>query len=112
MESFNSTLKNTLGEHFPNQTEAQAQLFDYIEVLYNQQLCHSSLGYKNPAQYERATCPHALFPETALAQTEFSSKRRYTALHEIALQPEQLINPSAKSDQGHGSLPRCIAPPA
>ncbi len=54
MESFNSTLKSELSEHFPSQGDAKAQLFDYIEVFYNQQRRHSSLGYLSPAQYERA----------------------------------------------------------
>ncbi len=55
MESWNSTLKSELGEHFGSQAAAQAELFDYIEVFYNQQRRHSSLGYLSPAKYERAS---------------------------------------------------------
>jgi len=55
MESWNSTLKSELGERFESYWIAKERLFDYIEVFYNQQRRHSSLGYKSPAQYERST---------------------------------------------------------
>lgn len=54
MESWNSTLKSELGEHFPNLPEARRQLFDFIEVFYNQERMHSSLDYASPAEFERA----------------------------------------------------------
>jgi transposase InsO family protein len=54
MESWNSTLKSELGEHFPNPQEAQRQLFDFIEVFYNQERLHSSLDYVSPAEFERS----------------------------------------------------------
>jgi transposase InsO family protein len=53
MESWNSTLKSELGEHFESYATAKVQLFDYIEIFYNQQRRHSSLGYKSPAEFER-----------------------------------------------------------
>src|SRR5207253_6455354 len=53
MESWNSTLKSELGERFESNAIAKAKLFDYIEVFYNRQRRHSSLGYMNPAEYER-----------------------------------------------------------
>jgi transposase InsO family protein len=37
MESWFSTLKSELGERFENHGAAKEQLFDYIEVFYNQQ---------------------------------------------------------------------------
>jgi transposase InsO family protein len=55
MESWFSTLKSELGEHFESYGVAKAQLFDYVEVFYNQQRRHSSLGYATPAQYERSS---------------------------------------------------------
>jgi transposase InsO family protein len=54
MESWNSTLKMELGEHFETFGEAKDKLFDYIEVFYNQQRIHSSLDYVSPARYEEA----------------------------------------------------------
>jgi transposase InsO family protein len=53
MESWFSTLKSELGERFESFSEAKEQLFDYIEVFYNQKRMHSSLGYVSPAEYER-----------------------------------------------------------
>jgi putative transposase len=54
MESWFSTLKSELGERFESYGAAKAELFDYIEVFYNQQRRHSSIGYLSPAEYERA----------------------------------------------------------
>jgi transposase InsO family protein len=54
MESWNSTLKSELGEHFEGPAHAKTKLFDYIEVFYNQTRLHSSLGYVSPAEFERA----------------------------------------------------------
>lgn len=36
MEAFFSTVKNEVGERYESHGEAKGQLFDYIEVLYNQ----------------------------------------------------------------------------
>ena len=55
MESFFSTVKLELGETFDSIRRAKDQLFDYIEVFYNQQRRHSSLDYMSPAAYERQT---------------------------------------------------------
>jgi len=53
MEAFFSTLKSELGERFASNGEAKMQLFDYIEVFYNQQRRHSAVGRISPAEYER-----------------------------------------------------------
>ena len=53
MESFFSTVKAELGEHFESDGLAKAELFDYIEVFYNQQRRHSTLGLVSPAAFER-----------------------------------------------------------
>ena len=52
-ESFFSTVKSELGEHFDSNGEAKMELFDYIEVFYNQQRRHSTLGQISPAAFER-----------------------------------------------------------
>jgi putative transposase len=54
MESWFSTLKSELGERFESYGIAKEELFDYIEVFYNQQRRHSALDYVSPAEYERA----------------------------------------------------------
>ncbi len=53
MESWFSTVKHELGEHFESCGEAQMALFDYIEVFYNQRRRHSTLGQISPAEFER-----------------------------------------------------------
>ena len=53
MESWFSTFKSELGERFESYAEAKDQAFDYIEVSYNRQRRHSSLGYLSPADFER-----------------------------------------------------------
>jgi putative transposase len=55
MESWFSTLKFELGETFESIRRGKQQLFDYVEVFYNQQRRHSSIGYATPAQFERQT---------------------------------------------------------
>ncbi len=53
MESWFSTVKHELGEHFHSCGEAKMELFDYIEVFYNQRRRHSTLGQISPAEFER-----------------------------------------------------------
>ena len=53
MESFYSTLKTELANRFPSLSEAQMELFDYIEPFYNQRRRHSTLGQISPAAFER-----------------------------------------------------------
>jgi putative transposase len=53
-ESFFHTLKGELLEDRPFRTrrEAQAAVFEWIEVFYNRQRLHSTLGYQSPTEYE------------------------------------------------------------
>ena len=53
MESWFSTFKSELGERFDSYADAKEQGFDYIEVFYNQQRRHSTIGYLSPADFER-----------------------------------------------------------
>lgn len=54
VESFFATLKKELvhGEKWRTREEARAALFEYIELWYNRERRHSSLGYLSPAEYE------------------------------------------------------------
>ena len=56
VESFFATLKCELvhGERFETRAEARQALFAFIEVWYNRERLHSSLGYVSPATFERA----------------------------------------------------------
>jgi putative transposase len=55
-ESFFASLKKELvhGARFATRAEARAAIFEYIEVFYNGQRRHSSLGYVSPAEYEQS----------------------------------------------------------
>ena len=55
-ESFFATLKTELvhGRNYATRQEAQSEVFEYIEVFYNRQRLHSSLGYESPAGFEEA----------------------------------------------------------
>ena len=55
-ESFCATLKKELVHHevYETRTAARASLFDYIEVFYNRERRHSSLGDLSPSDFEAA----------------------------------------------------------
>jgi putative transposase len=52
-ESFFNSLKNERvhGARYATRAEAEADLFQYIEVFYNRRRRHSSLGYCSPTQF-------------------------------------------------------------
>lgn len=55
VESFFRTLKVErvhAQKLYPDRTAAKRDLFDYIEVWYNRQRRHSTIGYLSPAEYE------------------------------------------------------------
>ena len=53
MESCFSTVKTELADRFDSRGEAKRELFDYIELFYNQRRRHSTIGQISPAAYER-----------------------------------------------------------
>ena len=55
-ESFFSTLRAELTdlERFLTRQAAQTAVFEFIEVFYNRQRLHSSLGYRSPLAFETA----------------------------------------------------------
>ena len=55
MESFYRTLKVELiyQNKYETRREAQRDIFEYIEVFYNRERLHSSLGYYTPEEYEQ-----------------------------------------------------------
>jgi transposase InsO family protein len=54
MESFFHTLKSELisFEHFKTRDEAKNKIFEYIEIFYNRQRSHSTIGYCSPVEFE------------------------------------------------------------
>ena len=67
IESFFSTLERELlaDRSFPTRAAARSSLFEYVEVFYNRQRRHSSLGYLSPAALEALPSPQgvSLIPE-------------------------------------------------
>ncbi|MCX5441194.1 IS3 family transposase [Streptomyces sp. NBC_00063] len=55
-ESFFATIKRELlgASSWPSRAAARTAIFDFIEGWYNLHRLHSSLGYRSPAEYERA----------------------------------------------------------
>jgi transposase InsO family protein len=55
MESFFSTLKKDLiyRRKYRTHKDARRDIFEYVEVFYNRERLHSSLGYLSPADYEK-----------------------------------------------------------
>jgi len=65
-ESFFHTLKTELVylEEFDTHEQAQTAVFEYVEVFYNRQRCHSANGYLAPLAYEQTLKIHeSLCPE-------------------------------------------------
>jgi hypothetical protein len=46
------TARGELADRFASCSEAKMELFDYIEVFYNQRRRHSTLGQISPAEFE------------------------------------------------------------
>jgi transposase InsO family protein len=69
MEAFFSSLKSELADRFDSCGEAKMELFDYIEVFYNQRRRHSTIGYRSPAAFERHASNGVVRREGALVGT-------------------------------------------
>jgi len=55
-ERFVSTLKREIGmSRYPTRQAARTSVFEFIELFYNRERRHSSLGYLSPTEYEQAT---------------------------------------------------------
>jgi putative transposase len=53
-EAFHATIEKELlrGRSFPTRQEARTAVFDYIEVFFNRERLHSTLGYRSPEEFE------------------------------------------------------------
>lgn len=55
VESFFNSLKSELIlQDFETKAQAKNEIFEYIEVFYNRERLHSTLGYKSPLEFEGA----------------------------------------------------------
>jgi transposase InsO family protein len=63
-ESFFASLKNEMyyRDKFPTRARARFAVAEYIEVFYNRQRLHSTLGYRTPAE---ALADHHALPTAA-----------------------------------------------
>ena len=54
VESFFATLRKEVihDRRYPTREEAKQDVFEWIEVFYNRQRRHSTLGYRSPAEFE------------------------------------------------------------
>jgi putative transposase len=53
MEAFFSSVKSETADRFESCGDAKMELFDYIEMFYNQRRRHSTLGQISPAEFEK-----------------------------------------------------------
>jgi putative transposase len=56
----NAVVESFFSSDFATHEQARLALFEYIEVFYNRQRRHSSLGYVSPADFELAALPQKL----------------------------------------------------
>lgn len=79
-ESFFATLKKELVHQrvYCGRAEAEADMFEYIEVFYNRVRLHSTIGYTTPVEYEanwNRTCTSESSPDS-MANTSLSTLAR------------------------------------
>ncbi len=88
MEAFFSSLKTEVADRFESCGAAKMELFDYIEVFYNQRRRHSTLGQISPAEFEKRAvrrvdpveiCKERRFPQDPHASSFSVTERRPTA---------------------------------
>jgi putative transposase len=72
MESFFSTLKTerTARKVYRSRNQARADIFDFIERVYNAKRRHSTMGYLSPIEFER----RAEVSQAAVRETGSSSR--------------------------------------
>ncbi len=80
-ESFFATIKKELihRRSWPTKAELRTEVFDYIEVFYNRQRRHSTLGQRSPVDYETSTLSPTR-PIDAASRLPCSDQIMFTAL--------------------------------
>jgi transposase InsO family protein len=74
VDSFNGTLKRECVDRhtFATRSQARSVVFEYLEVFYNRQRLHSSLGYVAPGVFEKLTISRPFLLSTKLVQGQIS----------------------------------------
>jgi putative transposase len=78
-ESFFATLKKELVNRrpWPTKAELRSEIFDYIEIFYNRQRRHGTLGMRSPADFENSTLG-ASRPDLAASRLASTQTMRFT----------------------------------
>jgi putative transposase len=85
-ESFFATLKKELVNRrpWPTKAELRSEIFDYIEIFYNRQRRHGTLGMTSPADFEEGTLS-ASRADLAASRLASPQTMRFTAPTTVAL---------------------------
>jgi putative transposase len=85
-ESFFATLKKELihRQSWPTKAELRTEVFDYIEVFYNRQRRHKTLGQLSPLEFENGTL-RAHGPDLAASRLASPDKIKFTTSTATAL---------------------------
>ena len=103
-ESFFATIKKELIHRraWPSKAELRTEVFDYIEVFYNRERRHSTLGQRSPVDYENST----LSPSRPIdAASRLPSLPKITIMSRLSSGPGRLITPCPPK-RGRSSLGR------
>ena len=104
MESFFSTVKSELADRFDTYGDAKMELFDYIEVFYNQRRWHSTLGQISPAAFERRANEEGVEPVENCQGRGFPQ-----APHPLSFSMRKRTDNEERSTQRNRSLNRIMA---
>jgi putative transposase len=79
-ESFFATLKKELvnRQPWPQKDELRSEIFDYIEIFYNRQRRHGTLGMRSPADFEEGILSPSR-ADLAASRLAFTQTMRFTA---------------------------------
>ena len=98
MESFFSSVKSETADRFASCGEAKMELFDYIEVFYNQRRRHSTLGQISPAEFERRKHQEGVDPMENRTERGFPQAPHPSSL---SLKEEKTTKPDHHSGTVH-----------
>jgi putative transposase len=105
MEAFFSSVKSELADRFASCGDAKMELFDYIEVFYNQRRRHSTIGQISPAEFERRAMAESVDAMENRTERGFPQRPHPSSFHGRENDQRRAIsltNPSTESDQAQG----------